>query len=207
MGITLRLSIGSILANELSKKKSTNLRRAAAIDFIKPFWPRFPVQNDGTNMEKTMAADTSREELLRLTGEIVAAHLRHNSVAAEGVPGVIRAVYTALASASAPPQSDAGREPAVPVKRSVFPDYIVCLEDGKKLTTLKRYLRATFGMTPEQYRNRWGLPADYPMTAPNYARRRSDLAKRFGLGRPRAAPEVSVRWIGEGVSARKAARL
>ncbi len=131
----------------------------------------------------------SQSELLSLTTEIVASHVSNNTVAVSDLPQLIQLVYTALAT-----QGKATREepeekpvPAVPIKKSVTPDYIICLEDGKKLKMLKRHLKTHYNMTPEEYRRKWGLPDDYPMVAPNYARQRSTLAKKIGLGRqPRA---------------------
>jgi predicted transcriptional regulator len=124
---------------------------------------------------------------LPLVTDIVAAHLSNNNVPSGELPQLIREVYQALAMASAGgPAPTARPEPAVSVKKSVTPDYIVCLEDGKKLKMLKRHLRTSYDMSPEQYRDRWNLPADYPMVAPNYAKQRSKLAKAIGLGtRPR----------------------
>src|SRR4249919_1347896 len=129
-------------------------------------------------------------EMLELTTEIVAAHVGNNPVAAAELPGLIQSVYRTLVSVGSSPAVTERPKPAVPVKRSVFPDYIVCLEDGKKLKMLKRHLKTAYDMTPEAYRERWGLSADYPMVAPNYARQRSRLAKEIGLGtrarRPRS---------------------
>jgi len=126
-------------------------------------------------------------ELLPLVTDIVAAHLCNNNVPSSELPQLIREVYHALAIASTGGPAPAVRpEPAVTVKKSVTPEYIVCLEDGKKLKMLKRHLRTSYNMSPEQYRERWSLPADYPMVAPNYAKQRSKLAKAIGLGtRPR----------------------
>ncbi|TCD02250.1 transcriptional regulator [Erythrobacteraceae bacterium CFH 75059] len=122
--------------------------------------------------------------LVTLTAEIVAAHVSHNSTAVDEVPQLIRAVHEALSDLGKPqPPLEEPLEPAVPIRSSVKPDYIVCLEDGKKLKMLKRYLKSKYDMTPEQYRERWNLPADYPMVAPNYAETRRDLAKKIGLGR------------------------
>ena len=128
-----------------------------------------------------MADQTKPTELLPLVSDIVAAHLSNNTVPLAELPSLIREVYRALANVGGEAESDRP-EPAVPVKKSVFPDYIVCLEDGKKLKMLKRHLRTAYNMTPAEYRERWGLPADYPMVAPNYARQRSKLAKQIGLG-------------------------
>jgi predicted transcriptional regulator len=127
--------------------------------------------------------------LLELTTKIVASYAAKASVTAAELVDTIASVSKALASLGAAQEEPEKVEltPAVPIKKSVTPDYVVCLEDGKKLKMLKRHLMSTYGMTPEQYREKWGLPKDYPMVAPNYARTRSDLAKKIGLGRP-AAP-------------------
>jgi len=125
-----------------------------------------------------------KETLITLTSDIVAAHLSNNSVDVDAVPSLITNVYGALSGLGEEPQVEEERpEPAVSVRASVKPDYIVCLEDGKKLKMLKRYLRTNYDMTPEEYRARWNLPSDYPMVAPNYAEKRRDLAKKIGLGR------------------------
>src|SRR5579885_3037604 len=122
-------------------------------------------------------------DLLALTTEIVAAHVANNTVPVDDLPHLINQVYQSLASIGTAPAPAAARpQPAVSVKKSVQPDYIVCLEDGKKLKMLKRHLKTAYNMTPETYRERWGLPSDYPMVAPNYARQRSRLAKEIGLG-------------------------
>ena len=127
----------------------------------------------------------TRTELVELTTEIVSAYVGANTVPASELPAVIETVYRALRGLSgmtetAEPES---RAPAVPVKRSVTNEFIICLEDGKKFKSLKRHLRTRYNMTPEEYRAKWGLPHDYPMVAPNYAQARSDLAKRMGLGK------------------------
>ncbi|ANK11633.1 MucR family transcriptional regulator [Erythrobacter neustonensis] len=125
-----------------------------------------------------------KETLITLTSDIVAAHVSNNDVAVADVPTLITNVYSALANlGEAPVVEETKPQPAVAVRNSVKPDYIVCLEDGKKLKMLKRYLRTNYDMSPEEYRARWGLPADYPMVAPNYAETRRDLAKKIGLGR------------------------
>lgn len=132
-----------------------------------------------------MRDDTrSEEDILKLVTEIVTAYVSRNAVAAEDLPNVIKSVHATLGSIQGAESGAPTRAPAVPVKKSVTPDYIVCLEDGKKLKMLKRYLRAQYGLTPEAYRAKWNLPADYPMTAPNYAAKRSDFAKQIGLGKP-----------------------
>ena len=130
-------------------------------------------------------------DLLALTTEIVAAHVSNNTVSVGDLPQLINQVYQSLANIGTAPAVPAERpQPAVSPKKSVHADYIICLEDGKKLKMLKRHLKTAYNMTPETYRERWGLAADYPMVAPNYARQRSRLAKEIGLGtrarRPRA---------------------
>lgn len=129
-----------------------------------------------------MADNVSRGELLELTAEIVVAHVGNNSLGVGDLPALIESVYGTLTNLGNRPAVPEAPKPAVPIKRSVFPDYIVCLENGKKLKMLKRHLKTAYNMTPEEYRERWGLPADYPMVAPNYAKQRSKLAKQIGLG-------------------------
>jgi predicted transcriptional regulator len=128
---------------------------------------------------------TNPDDLLRLTSEIVAAYLRNNPMPPSDVPAMIRSVHATLGGLAENMRNNgaATQKPAVPVKRSVTPEYIICLEDGKKLKMLKRYLRSNYNMTPEEYRAKWNLPAGYPMVAPNYAKQRSEFAKRIGLGR------------------------
>jgi predicted transcriptional regulator len=127
----------------------------------------------------------SGEELLRLGADIVSAYVSRNAVAADAVPEIIRTVHQALEGLTrgAPAPVEERPKPAVPIGRSVQHDFIVCLEDGKKLKMLKRYLRSRYDMSPDDYRRRWGLAPDYPMVAPAYAARRSDFAKKIGLGR------------------------
>ncbi len=130
----------------------------------------------------------ARDDALRLAADIVAAYLANNTVAAAGVPDLIRTVHATVAGLGlpepeAPPRTTERPKPAVPISRSVQNDHIVCLEDGKKLTMLKRYLRSRYDLSPEDYRRRWGLAPDYPMVAPAYAARRSDFAKQIGLGK------------------------
>ncbi len=129
-----------------------------------------------------MPDDKTTAELLEHTTRIVAAHVASNPIAVTDVPGLIATVHQALAKLGT--EEAAPRpEPAVPIKQSVTPEYVVCLEDGKKQKMLKRHLKTAHGMTPDEYRKRWGLPSDYPMVAPNYAKQRSALAKKIGLGR------------------------
>lgn len=132
-------------------------------------------------------------ELLALAADIVASHVSNNTVAVSDLSMLIEQVYNTLAKVSQQDNSKEAQrpEPAVPIKKSVTPDYIVCLEDGKKLKMLKRHLKTAYDMTPEQYRERWGLPADYPMVAPNYAAQRRALAKKIGLGTNRRRRQSS----------------
>jgi predicted transcriptional regulator len=132
-------------------------------------------------------SDSSAKGFVDLTANIVSAYVSHNATAASEIPALIGQVHAALvriAGGHAEPVVEAAK-PAVAVKKSVTPDYIVCLEDGKKFKSLKRHLRAQYNMTPEQYREKWNLPPDYPMVAPNYAVARSRLAKQMGLGQQR----------------------
>ena len=127
-----------------------------------------------------------QETLVTLTADIVAAHVSNNSVAVSDLPVLIQNVHGALSGLGRPAAApEVKQEPAVSIRSSVQPDYIVCLEDGKKLKMLKRHLMTHYQMTPEQYRTKWNLPADYPMVAPNYAEQRRSLAKKIGLGTKR----------------------
>ncbi|BAV63817.1 MucR family transcriptional regulator [Sphingobium cloacae] len=134
-----------------------------------------------------MENESAQNELLiTLTSDIVAAHVSNNSVSVSDVASLIQNVHAALTGLSAPaPAPEAKPEPAVSVRSSIKPDYIICLEDGKKLKMLKRHLMTHYQMTPEDYRAKWSLPADYPMVAPNYAEQRRTLAKKIGLGTKR----------------------
>jgi len=130
-----------------------------------------------------MESTEQPNDLLALTTEIVAAHVSNNTVAVTDLPQLINQIYNSLANIGTAPATPAARpQPAVSIKKSIQPDYIVCLEDGKKLKMLKRHLKTAYNMSPEAYRERWGLSSDYPMVAPNYARQRSRLAKEIGLG-------------------------
>ena len=135
-------------------------------------------------MDQIERADNT-EMLMELTAEVVAAYVSNNSLPVTDLPSLISDVFGALGRTHAAPEAPTAEKPkpAVSVKKSVTDDFIVCLEDGKKLTMLKRYLQTRYGMTPQQYRQKWKLPADYPMVAPNYADRRRELAKAIGLGR------------------------
>ena len=138
-------------------------------------------------IRSNMAENSGESGYIQLTANIVSAYVSNNTVASAEIPNLIAQVYSALTRISsgqtAPPAEPL--KPAVAVKRSVTPEYIVCLEDGKKFKSLKRHLRTQYGITPEQYREKWGLPPDYPMVAPNYAAARSQLAKQMGLGQQR----------------------
>ncbi len=131
-----------------------------------------------------MDKEIEREVLLGLTTELVSAYVSNNALNPEDIPNLIDQVYKSLNNAGVETRTLADRpQPAVPIKRSITPDYLICLEDGKQLKMLKRHLKTAYNMSPDQYRERWGLPADYPMVAPNYAEKRSRLAKDIGLGR------------------------
>ncbi len=130
-----------------------------------------------------MSDDVSREDLLALTTDVVASYVSNNAVSPDDLPKVIDDVFKALTNAGSDAAMAADRpQPAVPIKRSITTDYLICLEDGKKLKMLKRHLKTAYNMTPDEYRERWGLSADYPMVAPSYAEKRSKLAKDIGLG-------------------------
>ncbi len=136
-------------------------------------------------MNEEIIEDTSRGELLRMTAKVVAAYVSNNMIPASQISEVIKAVHSSLSGvgAASAKQKSEPLTPAVPIRRSVTPDYIVCLEDGKKLKMLKGHLRTSFDMTPDEYRAKWALPSGYPMVAPNYAAQRSAFAKKIGLGR------------------------
>jgi predicted transcriptional regulator len=136
-----------------------------------------------------------RSELLEMTADIVSAYVGNNTVSAAELPGLISNIHAALSTVStgaveAPPEP---QEPAVPIRKSISPDYLICLEDGRKFKSLKRHLRTKYDMSPEEYRAKWGLPKDYPMVAPNYAKARSDLAKQMGLGQGGRKPARAAR--------------
>jgi predicted transcriptional regulator len=170
--------------------------------------------------------DQAHAGLLELTASIVSAHVTGTSMAAEELPGFIKAVYAALRQApggetAAVPSNGKRQQPAVPIKQSVFPDHVICLEDGKKMKMLRRHLTVDHGMTVAEYRAKWGLPASYPVVAPNYAAKRSDMARKIGLGRKREVElgvetgaetegdpdgEPEIQKIAEGVSGKRASR-
>jgi predicted transcriptional regulator len=145
--------------------------------------------------DKTLMSDSaSSPNYIELAADIVSAYVSNNSVPAADLPSLLASVYAALTKTTQGQQTESQAEliPAVPVKKSVTPDTIICLEDGKKFKSLKRHLRTTYDMTPEQYRAKWNLPADYPMVAPNYAKARSELAKTMGLGQQRRKGKAPV---------------
>jgi predicted transcriptional regulator len=131
--------------------------------------------------------DQTDADLIAMTSDVVAAYVAGNQVDTADLPALIRTIHGTLKGLGSPVEMAAPKElvPAVPIKKSVFPDYIVCLEDGKKFKSLKRHLRSAYNLSPEEYRAKWGLAADYPMVPPNYAAARSELAKKIGLGRGR----------------------
>ena len=136
-------------------------------------------------MVETAAPKPAEDELLRMTAEVVSAYVSNNTLPTGQLGDVIQAVYNSLrglegGAAEPPPEP---LKPAVPIRKSITPDYLICLEDGKKLKMLKRHLRSTYSMTPDEYRAKWSLPPDYPMVAPKYAEQRSEVAKKIGLGR------------------------
>ena len=141
----------------------------------------------------------SESEILRLTAQIVSAHVAKNALTPEALPALIQTVHRTLSNVGVVQPEPEKPQPAVPIRKSVFADYLVCLEDGKKLKMLKRHLATSYDMTPDQYRERWELPRDYPMVAPNYAQQRSSLAKQIGLGRKpaEAAPAEAVVEVAE----------
>ena len=136
-------------------------------------------------MAEAAAPKTAEDDLLRMTAEVVSAYVSNNTLATGQLADVIQAVYNSLRGLEGG-ISEAVAEPlkpAVPIRKSVTPEYLICLEDGKKLKMLKRHLRSTYNLSPDEYRSRWGLPPDYPMVAPKYAEQRSEFAKKIGLGR------------------------
>ena len=132
---------------------------------------------------KNMSDKPNINEILELTTEIVSAHVSNNMVAIGDLPSLIQKVYKTMSLVGSEQAPTERLRPAVPLSKSVFPDYIICLEDGKKLKMLKRHIMTSYNLSPKEYRDRWGLVADYPMVAPNYAKHRSNLAKKIGLGK------------------------
>src|SRR5436190_8451173 len=136
-------------------------------------------------MAEVVAPKLAEEELLRMTADLVAAYVSNNTLPTTQLAEIINSVYSSLKGLEgqvAQPQLEPAK-PAVPIRKSVTPEFLICLEDGKKLKMLKRHLRSTYNMTPDEYRAKWGLPPDYPMVAPRYAEQRSEFAKKIGLGR------------------------
>ena len=134
----------------------------------------------------------SKFDMMRMTTEVVSAYVGNNSLPLENIPDLIKTVFSTLQTLDNDHHRTKGLlKPAVPIRKSITPDFIVCLEDGKKLKMLKRHLRTNYSMTPEEYRAKWGLNSDYPMVAPNYSAQRSSFAKRIGLGRDRSSEASS----------------
>lgn len=155
-------------------------------------WGSAITHKDQSETRMTSAENDQKTLLISLASDIVAAHVSNNVVSLGEVPSLISSVYNALAGLGEEQvKEDTKPEPAVAIRNSIKPDYIVCLEDGAKLKMLKRYLRTNFDMSPEEYKARWSLPADYPMVAPNYAEKRRELAKKIGLGRKPAAGKAA----------------
>ena len=152
------------------------------------------------------APSTNSPLLLTLTARIVSAHVGGNAVSAEALPALIQSVYSTLAGTGTEAAPAERQEPAVPVKRSIHQDYLVCLEDGAKMKMLKRYIAKRYNLTPAQYRAKWGLAADYPMVAPGYAERRSTLAKEIGLGRKKGGAPTEEEASAEQAPARPGRR-
>ena len=138
-------------------------------------------------MTENKGAQTSNSEVIDLTADIVSAFVSNNAVAIDGLQALIKNVHQTLSELGVEPEEKPveKQKPAVPISKSVTDEYIICLEDGKKLKMLRRYLGTHYDMTPDEYRRKWGLPSDYPMVAPAYTRKRSDFAKKIGLGRVR----------------------
>jgi len=153
-----------------------------------------------------MSETGTSETVLRLTAQIVSAHVEHNTVLADALPNLIEKVYQTLRDVGQYPIEPNKQVPAVPIKQSVKQEFIICLKDGKKLKMLKRHLMTSYKLTPAQYRARWGLPADYPMVAPSYAKVRSSLAKQIGLGRKAEAPTPRVQAKRRGPKAARGKR-
>jgi len=150
-------------------------------------------------MSDNPADKISHDDILRMAVDVVSAYVSNNPLPASQIPEIINTVFTSLSSLDSTPVETKleAPKPAISVKKSVHPDYIICLEDGKKLKMLKRHLRTTYNMTPDEYRAKWGLPPDYPMVAPNYAAQRSDFAKKIGLGRKAGEEETTVKRKGK----------
>jgi predicted transcriptional regulator len=168
----------------------------------------FPTSPSAAEDTKTMSESATAPNYIELCADIVSAYVSNNSVPAADLPVLLNSVYAALTKTAQGQQEEAKVElmPAVSVRKSVTPDYIICLEDGKKFKSLKRHLRSTYDMTPEQYRAKWNLPADYPMVAPNYAMARSELAKTMGLGQQRKKGKAPVEAVANDAAPAKGRR-
>ena len=159
-------------------------------------------------MKANTPEKVSGDDMLRMVVDVVAAYVSNNQMPTGQIPEVINTVFESLSAAAAGGRTEP-QKPAVPIRRSVTPDFIVCLEDGKKLMMLKRHLRTAFNLTPEEYRAKWNLLPDYPMVAPNYAKKRSELAKKIGLGRKttrKGKVKIKVKSKGKGKSKSKGRR-
>jgi predicted transcriptional regulator len=168
----------------------------------------FPTSPSAAEDTKTMSESTSAPNYIELCADIVSAYVSNNSAPAADLPSLLNSVYAALTKTTQVQKEEPKAElvPAVSVRKSVTPDYIICLEDGKKFKSLKRHLRSTYDMTPEQYRSKWNLPADYPMVAPNYAMARSELAKTMGLGQQRKKGKAPVEAVANDAAPAKGRR-
>lgn len=153
------------------------------------------MESGTSNLAAAAVADARSSQLIELSADIVSAYVSHNALSASDIPKLIATVHATLSGlgGAIEPEVIVELRPAVPVKKSITPDYLICLEDGKKFKSLKRHLRTEYDMSPDQYRAKWGLSADYPMVAPNYSEARSRLAKSIGLGRKVEAAPVPAR--------------
>jgi predicted transcriptional regulator len=180
-----------VIAQQQSAQYPANRDRRGACSRRAPAGPaKKPAAPAKSGKTSSMAESSANQELLGLTAEIVSAHVSNNPVSISDLPNLIQEVYRTLSTMGQPAAPPAEKQqPAVPIKKSITPEYLICLEDGKKLKMLKRHLKTAFNLTPDQYREKWGLGPDYPMVAPNYTKHRSSLAKRIGLGtKPRNRP-------------------
>ncbi len=137
-------------------------------------------------MTQEVSDNLPQTDVMQMTTEVVAAYVGHNNVDGTRLPEVIKSVYASLAGLDGQLGAETKQQPAVPIKKSITADYLICLEDGEKFKMLKRHLRTTYGLSPDEYRAKWGLRSDYPMVAPNYSKRRSAIAKKFELGKHRS---------------------
>ncbi len=137
-------------------------------------------------MTQEVSDNLPQTDVMQMTTEVVAAYVGSNNVGGTQVPGIIKSVYASLAGLDGQLGAETKQQPAVPIKKSITADYLICLEDGKKIKMLKRYLRTSYGLSPDEYRAKWGLGPDYPMVAPNYSKQRSAIAKKFELGKHRS---------------------